>query len=170
MDRTYQNQDKKDDKGLFVGIEVENVKTKGQRTLFVSTPVFKTEEVVRAALDNNCEAVYFGANHVYHNFISPLMAFKISEFVRDYPELEVVVETTPEQLNVLESRMELDKIHLILSITVPNLKKFKNLYIKLDDRGFNATNAGVWTVPVRTITDLDGVFTSWAEYEGDTLV
>jgi len=44
-----------------------------------------------------------------------------------------------------------------------------NTMIKLDDKGFNATNPGVWSHSLHELKDREN-FTSWYDYKNDRII
>ena len=57
-----------------------------------------------------------------------------------------------------------------LRVPIPYVKQWNyNTMIKMDDKGFQATNPGVWCHRLHTLMDEDR-FTNWEEYKNDKIV
>ena len=63
MDRNY-SEGKKKDIIFFVGNEVEHTPAYGKKTLFV-TGIQPAHEIQKHYDDNECEHIFFGANHSF---------------------------------------------------------------------------------------------------------
>jgi hypothetical protein len=65
---------------------------------------------------------------------------------------------------------ENNRIIPMVSVKLPYIKLLNyNTTIKIDDKGFNQTNPGVWCHSLHKLMDRE-VFTPWSAYVGDNPV
>ena len=161
-----------DDTKFFIGTEVEKSAAYGQRTLFV-VGVQNPKEILARALNNNCPHIYLGANQSFApesdqdwkdwEYLTTSLLKENVWVTLDYP-IEM-------HEDVLECGMtEYHTFIPMISVKLPYIKQLGyNACIKLDDKGFNATNAGVWVHSVHDLLDRD-VFTDWTKYTKDEVI
>lgn len=162
-----------DDVVFFKGQEVEKTIAYGMDTLFVvgTPPLEEILENAHHGLDTQVEHIYLGANH----------SFQPEDYDEWVPWDKLIVALTKEgflvtidfDLKYYEDFLEgcYDANHLVIpmvSIKLPYLSQIGyNACFKIDDKGFNETNHGVWVHSMHDITNPDN-FTAWHEYKKDT--
>lgn len=171
MKRDYEGGEAKDIK-YFVGEEVEKTPAYGMRTLFV-TGIQDIVEIDDFFQDNDCEHIFFGANHSFKprdNDAWSKWEQMIGHFLdRDIPcSLDIPVKYAEE---FLESTMiEYETFIPQLRIPIPYVKQWNyNTMIKIDDRGFKESNPGVWCHSLHDLMDRDK-FTDWGKYSLDKIL
>ena len=160
---------------LFIGTEIEKTPAEGLKTLFV-VGVQEPEELIKLATWYNCTHIYFGANQSFASngtndveFWSPwehmirtcLEADFWCTLDFDVSETEAFLES-----GLTEYRRFIPQI----SVKVPYLQLLGyNATIKIDDKDFEASNPGVWCVPLSELTKRE-YFTNWDGYGKDEIV
>lgn len=169
MDRNYTNGSHNDDQGLrtFVGIEVENTPMRGNATLFV-VGIQDADTVATIADAQGIKHIYLGANHSFdtdiqwESFVFALL--KLDFWVTldfDIQHTEWVLEC-----GFTEHRRFIPMI----SAKLPYINQLGyNACLKLDDKGFEASNTGVWVHSIHNLMSRE-TYTDWDQYKGDTLV
>jgi len=162
---------------FFTGVEVENSPAKGMRTLFV-VGIQPVDTIIANVLNSKSQHVYIGANMSLHgvanddhdswrqwdNMIEGIVESKVVNYV--------TVDFTAEQVEgFLESRASEDNCVIpMISVKLPYTRLLNyNTTIKIDDKGFNATNPGVWCHSLHDLLDRK-TFTPWHAYQGDNPV
>jgi hypothetical protein len=155
---------------FFIGVEVEHTPAFGKMTLFV-TGVHSTDDI---ALNlNGAEHIFFGANHSFNpqnnldwqRWESMIEFFLRKEYLcsLDIP-LSAVEEFNDNGLN------DYNNFIPQIRVPIPYIKLWNyNTMIKIDDKDFNATNPGVWCLPIGAITQRK-YFTNWDEYTKDEVI
>ena len=160
---------------FFVGTEVEHSPAYGLRTLFV-VGVQDPQIVLQQFNNNDCEHIYFGANQSFStggvNDADTWRAWEsmINECLLkdfwctldfDVKEVEGLAESC-----LCESRKFIPQI----SVKIPYLNLLNyNATIKIDDTNFEATNPGVWCLPLSAATQRK-YFTTWDLYTKDEII
>jgi hypothetical protein len=159
---------------FFVGTEVEHTPAYGMKTLFV-VGIHNEQVIIELARGNDCEHIFFGANHSFNPAYNDYEGWKAwEEMIQtcldqgflcslDIP-LSAVEEFNDGGLN--------DHNNFIpqIKVPVPYLKLWNyNTMIKIDDKDFNATNPGVWSIPIGAVTQRK-YFTAWREYKNDVIL
>lgn len=164
---------------FFVGKEVEHTPAFGMKTLFV-TGIQPNETIRLRAIANECNHIFFGANHSFnpttHDYLDwKNMAFfpwenMITTFLEDnfLCSLDIpmcaVEEFNKGYLN------NFDNFIPQIRVPIPNIKSWNyNTMIKIDDRDFKASNPGVWTHSLHDLKDRTK-FTSWDQYTNDEII
>jgi len=176
MMRTYQNQpnDQEDDVKFFTGVEVEKSPAFGLRTLFVVG--VQSIEQIRQNLTPDIEHIYFGANMSFtevqaHDF----QAWRQWEQMVDYFLDQGYLCTLDIPYSCVEGLLEsllVEHYNFIpmISVKLPYLQQLGyNATIKLDDKGFAATNPGVWCHRLHDLLNKDN-FTNWNQYKKDSII
>jgi hypothetical protein len=174
MKRSYDTGQAEDVK-FFVGTEIERTPAYGMRTLFV-VGVHNQLEVIKHAQANSVQHIYFGANQSFpqlkvndsigwrpwEDMISRLLgAGYWCTLDLDVAQAEGLLESS-----LIEYRRFIPQI----SVKLPYLQQLGyNATIKIDDKGFEASNPGVWCVPIGAITQRK-YFTNWDEYSKDEII
>ena len=155
---------------FFTGIEIEHTPAFGKKTLFV-TGVQSIEDIARHL--TGCEHIFFGANHSFNpagfddwlNWETMIRYFLDKEYLcsLDIP-ISAVEEFNDTGLNGYNNFIPQIRVPL------PYIKLWNyNTMIKIDDKGFNATNPGVWSHSLHTLMDRKN-FTDWTQYNGDEIL
>ena len=168
---------------FFIGEEIERTPAFGMRTLFV-VGVHDPKTILHIAndtqpfLDENkrIKHIYFGANQSF-----PKLETNDADNWRDWEYMIqecldegywCTLDLEPAQVEgLLEGSLtEYRRFIPQISVKLPYIKQLGyNLTIKIDDKGFEATNPGVWCVPAGAVTQRK-YFTNWDEYSGDEII
>ena len=152
---------------LFIGTEIEHTPAYGKRTLFLARNDLTVEQITELAQQNDCEAVYFGANrsymHSHGTQLSQIQRLLKAGFwiTVDYPH-----SIHPAVKQKFNSVWKDPKFIPFCSLIFPDTEQDSNLCFKVDDIDFNKTNPGVWTMSMTDFKKQAG-FTSWDEYKKD---
>lgn len=151
---------------FFIGEEVENTPQLGEKTLFV-VGLQNYDDIVKYAGDT-IKHIYLGANmswtldDSWDSMVFPLL--KDGYWVTlDFPNSDIEW--------VLESGYtEYNRFIPMISVPVPYIEQLGyNACLKIDDKGFDASNPGVWVHSVHSLKDQD-VFTHWSKYTKDSII
>ena len=167
-----------DDTKFFIGTEVEHSPAYGQKTLFV-VGLQNPKEILARALNNNCPHIYLGANQSFNPTYTGQEEEDQSWRDWDFMVMELLKNDIWVTLDydvkhhegVLESGFtEYDTFIPMISIKMPYIQQLGyNACIKIDDKGFKATNPGVWVHKVHDIMDRK-TFTDWTKYTKDEVI
>jgi hypothetical protein len=160
---------------MFTGIEVEHTPAYGMKTLFV-VGVHEAEVICHIAKIQGCQHIYFGANQSFPKLkINDAKGWKPWEDMIEYClkqdfwctlDLDVAQAEGLLEAALVEYRRFIPQI----SVKLPYINLFNyNLTIKIDDKDFDATNPGVWCVPVGAVTQRK-YFTDWDKYGKDEII
>jgi len=157
---------------FFTGVEVEKTPAFGMKTLFV-TGVQPCEVIQKHYEEEQCEHIFFGANHSYNpvkfaehdawdNMIKAfLTAGKLCSLDIPIDQAEVFLES---------GHTEYENFIPQLRIPLPYVKQWNyNTMIKIDDKDFKATNPGVWCHSLHDLMDREK-FTDWSKYGLDKVI
>lgn len=157
---------------FFVGTEVEKTPAYGLKTLFV-TGLQDPVDIEKWYVQEGCDHIFFGANHSYQ-----------PETPGDYEAWEEMIEHFLEEdilctldipLHVAEEFLDgplVEYDHFIpqLRVVIPYIDQWNyNAMIKIDDKGFKASNPGVWCHSIHDLKDRTK-FTDWAKYGLDKVI
>jgi hypothetical protein len=168
---------------FFTGKEIEHTPAFGMQTLFVvgvhdPKTVLHIVNDTQALLDKSkrIKHIYFGANQSFKtNGVNDVDTWRPWEYMIqdcldagywctldfDIREHEGVLES-----GLTENRRFIPQI----SVKLPYLQQLGyNTTIKIDDKDFEATNPGVWCIPIGAITQRK-YFTNWDEYTNDEII
>ena len=156
---------------FFVGNEIEHTPAYGMRTLFV-VGIQDADEIVRTAQKHKCDHIYLGANQSFEPSDDWDILIRAVLNNKLYRRLMVTLD-----FDVIHSEWVLeggydehDNFISMISVKVPYIKQFNyNACIKVDDKDFAATNAGVWTHRVHDLQNTK-VFTPWSKYTQDKVI
>tara|TARA_B100001057_G_scaffold493264_1_gene587343 strand:- start:1522 stop:2034 length:513 start_codon:yes stop_codon:yes gene_type:complete len=160
------------DTKFFIGTEVEHTPAYGQRTLFV-VGLQNLKEILARALNNDCPHIYLGANQSFKpesdgeweewNFIiEGIVSHNI------WVTLDYDIKYHEEILE--ESWVEKNTFISMISVKLPYINQLNyNACIKIDDKGYNETNAGVWVHKAHDLQDRSK-FTDWTKYTKDEII
>lgn len=173
MKRNYTNGENTSP-NFFTGIEVEHTPAYGLQTMFVTglQPVEVIEEnLAKATYETN--HIFFGANHSY----SPQSS-------DDYNKWDQMIVSFLEKgmwcsldipINHVEMFLEgsLNEYHNFIPqirVPLPYVKLWNyNTMLKIDDKGFEVSNPGVWSHSLHTLMDRSK-FTDWLQYKNDRII
>jgi hypothetical protein len=167
----------KDNVQFFTGIEVEHTPAFGLLTLFV-TGVHPVQDIALQLNDQNSytdtskhiKHIFFGANHSFH-----------PENALDWQRWESIIEHFLKQdylcsLDIPLSHAEdfhegglcsYENFIPQIRVPIPYIKLWNyNTMVKIDDKGFKATNPGVWTHSLHDLQNRSK-FTPWSKYKDD---
>lgn len=180
MKRKYTNTTEETTANFFYGIEVEHSPAHKMETLFVTGVQSLTEILDRACIENAdtnaseyAKHIYCGANQSFHP-VDPDEMQDWTDMVLEllkkdfWVTLDFDSKYTEE---VHESGLcEQRKFIPMVSIKLPYVGLFNyNTTIKIDDKGFEATNPGVWCHRLHDLMGTDK-FTSWDAYKEDKVI
>lgn len=176
MEREYNN-GQANSITYFVGKEIEQTPAYGKTTLFV-VGVQDPHDVLYHANNHpaGIEHIYFGANQSFpilevndynhwnswENMINTCLDHGFwCTLDLDAQSAEGLVES-----GLAERRRFIPQI----SVKLPYLTQLGyNATIKIDDKGFDATNPGVWCHRLHNLTDVSK-FTCWDSYKSDEII
>lgn len=158
---------------FFIGREVEKTSAHGLLTLFV-TGLQSTEKISEYLKHPaGIEHIFFGANHSFN----PQNALDwqrwedmIDSFLRNgwTCSLDIPLSLAEEFLD--SGLNEHSNFIPQIRVPLPYAKLWNyNTTIKIDDKDFNATNAGVWVHSLHTLMDRNN-FTGWSQYQNDEII
>lgn len=162
---------------FFTGVEVENSPAKGMNTLFV-VGIQPVDKILEIAIHNNIKHIYLGANMSLHGVANDdhytwrQWDSLVDQLLEDEYLSYITVDVTADQVEgFLESSIsDNNRIIPMISVKLPYTKLLNyNTTIKIDDKGFNQTNPGVWCHSLHDLMDKK-TFTPWNAYVGDNPV
>lgn len=162
---------------FFVGIEVEHTPAYGLRTLFV-TGVHDVDTVNFHFNANNCEHIFFGANHSFKPDLDNERLWEEfepwEEMIQHFLEKEMLC-SLDIPLYAAEATLEMTVVEYNnfiaqLRVPVPYARSWNyNTMVKIDDKDFKATNPGVWAHSLHDLMDRSK-FTDWSKYRQDIII
>jgi hypothetical protein len=158
----------------FVGTEVEKTPACGMKTLFV-TGVQDIETIETYYINYSCEHIFFGANHSFKpslNLPADVREWDDWEDMIGYflkknilCSLDIPISHAEEFLEA--GLVEYENFIPQLRVLVPYIKQWNyNTMLKIDDKGFRASNPGVWCHSLHELMDREK-FTDWSKYTLD---
>jgi hypothetical protein len=155
---------------FFTGIEVEHTPAVGLGTLFV-VGVQPIDDIARHL--NGSKHIYFGANMSFPKLqVNDSQGWSAWEsMIQHFLDLDYMC-TLDITVDCVEGLLEsaLTEYHNfipMISVKLPYIQLLGyNATIKIDDKGFRATNPGVWCHSLHSLQDRK-VFTPWHHYEED---
>ena len=163
----------KDDVQYFTGIEIENTKFAGLKTLFIvgCQPI---DDIVAKASEAEVEHIFFGANHSWGEY-TPAQYWNI----RRLQQLGYKITVDCSYADAIKLCYELknwssdilDNLCIIAQVQLPHIEQLESVgaYIKIDDVDFKYSNSGVWVAPCNYYTNPANK-TSWDEYGKDSVL
>ena len=162
-----------DDTKFFIGIEVEKTPAYGQKTLFVVGKQ-NPKEILARALNNDCPHIYLGANQSFapdfteedskewdHIIMTLVKEGVWTTLDFDVADTEWVLECGATEYNNFIPQ---------ISVKIPYINQLGyNATLKIDDKGFKASNPGVWCHSVHELQTRD-TFTDWTKYTKDEVI
>ena len=157
---------------FFTGVEVEKTPAYGMKTLFV-TGIQEVDEILAFAKQEDCKHIFFGANHSFRpksfddwdNWENMLGYFLEKGYLCS---LDINIKYAEEFLE--GGSIEHHNFIPQIRVPLPYIKQWNyNTMIKLDDKGFRATNPGVWCHSLHDLMDRNK-FTDWDKYKSDEVL
>ena len=159
---------------FFTGVEVEKTPAHGMRTLFVTG--LNDPSIIRDHAQD-VKHIFFGANHSFDPASQNHSADYYEEwekmiepFLKDdlFCSLDIPINAAEEFLE--GPLVEYDRFIPQIRVPIPHIKLWNyNTMLKIDDKGFEATNPGVWCHSLHDLMDRSK-FTEWNEYKNDKIV
>ena len=168
MNRDYDN-GVKDDVVYFTGYEVEHTPVHGEHTLFVVGPQ-DPAEVIAKAKKEAVEHVYLGANQSFNidGGTSRQWDGLVEELCQAGFWVTLDYDIRYHEYVLDAGYNEQNKFISMISVKMPYIDQLNyNACVKIDDKDFKASNAGVWVHYARDLQPRDK-FTSWEKYENDS--
>lgn len=161
----------------FIGPEVEHTPAFAKKTLFV-IDIQDAAEIEKLAKEHKTPHVFLGANHSfdatnYTEYFGKTWNDLILSLIRKgyWVSLDYPAHQHESVLKMLDAEIWQSRLFVpLLRVCIPKVETSSpNLTIKIDDVGFNLTNAGVWCWNYHEITD-SNKFTGWTEYGDDVVL
>ena len=168
MNRDYDD-GVKDDVVYFTGYEVEHTPVHGEHTLFVVGPQ-DPAEVIAKAKKEAVEHVYLGANQSFNidGGTSRQWDGLVQELCQAGFWVTLDYDVRYHEYVLEAGYNEHNKFISMISVKLPHIDQLNyNACVKIDDKDFKASNAGVWVHYARDLQPRDK-FTSWEKYENDS--
>lgn len=168
MNRDYDD-GVKDDVVYFTGYEVEHTPVHGEHTLFVVGPQ-DPAEVIAKAKKEAVEHVYLGANQSFNidGGTSRQWDGLVQELCQAGFWVTLDYDVRYHEYVLEAGYNEQNKFISMISVKLPYIDQLNyNACVKIDDKDFKASNAGVWVHYARDLQPRDK-FTSWEKYENDS--
>lgn len=170
MNRDYDD-GVKDDVVYFTGYEVEHTPVHGEHTLFVVGPQ-DPAEVIAKAKKEAVEHVYLGANQSFNidGGTSRQWDGLVEELCQAGFWVTLDYDIRYHEYVLEAGYNEQNKFISMISVKMPYIDQLNyNACVKIDDKDFKASNAGVWVHYARDLQPRDK-FTDWSKYENDNPV
>lgn len=160
---------------IFVGTEVEHTPAYGLKTLFV-VGVQDVELIAAAYTAHKCKHIYFGANQSfpYIDINDSIKWSKWETMIRYFLDKDYVctldIDSSCAEGLVESMLTEYHNFIPMISVKLPYINQLGyNATLKIDDKDFRASNAGVWC---HSLHDLQNraTFTDWSKYTKDEVV
>lgn len=169
MKRTYQSGES-NHIIFFKGKEVEHTPAHGMETLFVTG--LQSIEDISTNL-TGCEHIFFGANHSFNPSTSlewasweSMIQFFLEKGYLCSLDIPISAVEGFNDSGLCEYNNFIPQIR----VPIPYIKLWNyNTMLKIDDKGFNATNPGVWSHNLHKLMDRN-CFTDWREYSNDKVI
>lgn len=161
----------KDNIIFFEGIEVEHTPAYGMKTLFVTG--VQLIETIESLVEQDIKHIFFGANHSFnpqtpeeHRLWEDMILYFLE---KDYLcSLDIPFNQVEEFHE--NGYCEYDNFIPQIRIPIPYIKLWNyNTMLKIDDKGFKATNPGVWSHSLHSLMDRSK-FTDWSQYNNDEII
>jgi hypothetical protein len=158
---------------FFTGVEVEKTPAFGMKTLFV-TGIQDYNEIMKFYETEQCEHIFFGANHSYQ----PITSDDFEDWdlmIRAFTDKDILCSLDiPSNINLewfLDGGLtEVDNFIPQLRVVVPYVAQWNyNTMIKIDDKDFKTSNPGVWCHSLHDLMDRNK-FTNWSKYGLDKVL
>lgn len=179
MERDYKNAKKTSTVKFFVGKEIEYNNMFGELTLFVVSPQSTSDieekiKEVEKEYKQKIKHIYLTANQSLPKLItcdSYFIKDQVDVLIKKY---NVTIDGTLADIESIEHvlPMKNSKLHLIISVPMPKIKRFnKNTIVKIDDFGpSKSKNPGVWCFKLSKLMKKNKHFTAWKQYTKDKVL
>lgn len=171
MNRDYDSGEE-NDVTFFTGHEVEKTPAYDKKTLFVVGKQ-RFDTIARFYKQERCEHIFFGANHSFKpNTADDWDAWE--RMIKYFLDQDIMC-SLDLSLDLAEPMLETSLVEYHnfipqLRVVVPYVKQWPyNTMIKIDDKDFKATNAGVWCHGLHELTN-HTFFTDWSKYKLDKIL
>lgn len=171
MNRDYDTGEE-NDVTFFTGCEVEKTPAYDKKTLFV-VDIQSVQSIARFYTQERCEHIFFGANHSFKpNTADDWQAWE--RMIKYFLDQDIMC-SLDLSLDLAEPMLETSLVEYHnfipqLRVVVPYVKQWPyNTMIKIDDKDFKATNAGVWCHGLHEMTN-HTFFTDWSKYKLDKIL
>ncbi len=162
---------------FFTGIEIEHTPAHGMKTLFV-VGVKNARRIDQLAKAERCQHIYLGANQSFdpghwHDGNS-LESMAWDKMIKEVIGLGYMV-TLDFDVKHVEwvcegGYAENNNFIPQISVKIPYISLLGyNATLKIDDKGFKASNPGVWCHGLHDLQDRQ-VFTPWNKYTEDKII
>jgi len=159
---------------FFTGVEVEKTPAYGIKTLFVTG--LNDPSIIREHLGEE-EHIFFGANHSFDPASQKHSADyyeewekMITPFLNDGLLCSLDIPLNATELFLEGPLVEYENFIPQIRVPIPYIKQWNyNTMLKIDDKGFEATNPGVWCHSLHDLMDRSK-FTVWNDYKNDKIV
>ena len=158
---------------FFTGVEVEKTPAFGMKTLFV-TDIQDYNEIMKHYTDEQCEHIFFGANHSYNPKTSDEFEdwdLAIRAFLQEGILCSLDIPSTINLEWFLDGGLvENENFIPQIRVVVPYVKQWNyNTMVKIDDKDFKASNPGVWCHSLHDLMNREK-FTDWGKYGLDKVL
>ena len=159
---------------FFTGVEVEKTPAYGIKTLFVTG--LNDPSIIREQLGEE-KHIFFGANHSFDPASQKHSADyyeewekMITPFLNDGLLCSLDIPLNATELFLEGPLVEYENFIPQIRVPIPYIKQWNyNTMLKIDDKGFEATNPGVWCHSLHDLMDRSK-FTVWNDYKNDKIV
>ena len=153
---------------FYIGTEIEHTRAHGLKTLFV-VGLQDVKIIEQHAKTYECSHIFFGASWSFDGKNLTEWRDMLEYFLRNSYLVTLDVKSRFIQECYLLNLISHEKFIPQICVAIPNVKRWGNAYIKIDDFDFRASNEGVWTHPLQSLLT-DDVMTMWDEYKNDTII
>jgi hypothetical protein len=170
MNRDYETGEQ-NDVTFFTGYEVEKTPAYDMKTLFV-VGVQSIDFIERFYQQEDCEHIFFGANHSFNpkehqwNAWEKMIKHFLDKDIMCSLDLPLATADGVLETSLVEYHTFIPQFRVV----VPHVKQWPyNTMIKIDDKDFKATNAGVWCHTLHDLTS-HHYHTDWSKYKLDKVL
>lgn len=157
---------------FFTGKEVEKTPAFGLKTLFV-VGLQPCVDIQNWYESENCEHIFFGANHSF-KADDHIQWDKWENMIKAFLEIGKICSLDIPLSNAEtfhdSELIEYDNFIPQIRVPLPYIKNWNyNTMVKIDDKGFDASNPGVWCHSLHDLMDREK-FTDWGKYGLDKIL
>jgi len=158
---------------FFTGVEIEKTPAYGMKTLFV-TGIHSYAKVKQHIANEQIEHVFFGANHSYNPTTAEefdIWDTMIGVFLKEGVLCSLDIPSTINMEWFMDGGLiEYNNFIPQIRVVIPYVEQWNyNTMVKIDDKGFNASNPGVWCHSLHDLMDRNK-FTDWSKYGLDKVL
>ena len=181
MQRVYEHGKVRDDVTFYVGLEEDKTPAFGRKTLFV-VGLHDPDKVIKYANTNGCSHIYFGANQSFDP-VTP-QSVSCGEKWKPWEDWEKMIKPALEANFWVTLCLDVKHVEAMhesflcefrrfipqISVQIPYVQLLNhNATLKINDKGFEASNAGVWNHSIHHLTD-PAIMTDWDAYDCDQII